>query len=54
MNADRVVELAQTAYRAYGEAMNYKSLQGNPMMTWDDLPQKSSASLVSKRSCCSF
>lgn len=31
--------LAETAYQAYGEQAGWKNYQGNPMPTWNDLPE---------------
>lgn len=33
-------ELAQVAYRAYGETTDFKNFRGDPMPEWADLPQK--------------
>ncbi len=31
------VEMAQVAYRAYGEVTDFKNFRGEPMPAWDDL-----------------
>jgi hypothetical protein len=31
--------MARKAYAAYGQTTDYKNFQGNPMPTWDALPE---------------
>ncbi len=31
-------QLVQTAYGAYGNSVEWKTLRGKPMPTWDELP----------------
>lgn len=38
-NADRVGDLAREGYEAYAESSGNKNFQGNPMPTWDELPE---------------
>lgn len=33
------VEYAERAYQAYGNKADWKNFQGNPMPTWEDLPE---------------
>ena len=32
------IHLGIVAYQSYGDSVNWKNFQGNPMPTWDDLP----------------
>lgn len=36
---DEQLTRAATAYRAYGDSSSWKNYQGNPIPTWDDLPE---------------
>ena len=38
MVEDKHIRLAKDMYEAYGLATHYKNFQGNPMPTWNDLP----------------
>lgn len=38
MTQPRPIELAQIAYRAYGESTGFKNFRGDPMPEWDALP----------------
>jgi hypothetical protein len=36
---DYFLELAKIGYQAYGDKAEWKNYQGNPMPTWDALPE---------------
>lgn len=36
---DETLGLAVIGYQAYGDAAGWKNYQGNPMPTWEELPE---------------
>lgn len=38
MDDEKLTELAESAYYAYGKTTDFKNFQGNPMPEWKELP----------------